>query len=92
MPLLKTNQKQPFVFVGPSEDKDTVLALEHLLSQARAGDIVGLVAIPMYRQRHYTAVLTGESDRNPTWAAGCASVVVSMMLKDIRDSLQQERT
>lgn len=55
--------------------QDTVLALEEMLADARAGRIVGLVIAAMYVEREYVVGATGEAFRSPTFARGMVAAI-----------------
>lgn len=50
--------------------RDTVGALTELLTEARAGRIIGLGFVAVYKRREYIVDVTGELSRNPTRARG----------------------
>jgi hypothetical protein len=62
--------KRPFHLVQNGFSGDTVAALEALLKEARAGELIGIAFVAMYRRREYTASATGEARRNPTFTRG----------------------
>lgn len=49
---------------------DTVAALTELLSDAKAGKVVGVGFVAMMRRRQYLVNVAGELRRNPTLARG----------------------
>lgn len=74
--------KAPFTLVHDAEAScDTVLALEHLLDEARKGRIIGVAYVAMLKHRRYVVHAAGEAHRNPTFARG--------MLATLDDSLSR---
>lgn len=49
---------------------EIVDALGQLLDEAKAGEIVGLGFVAVYKRREYIVNVTGELRRNPTLARG----------------------
>ena len=49
---------------------DTVNALTQLLEEARAGDLIGVALVAMYKHREFTTATAGEAHRSPTFARG----------------------
>jgi hypothetical protein len=49
---------------------DVIEALEALLKQARAGDLIGIAYTAMYKRRRYVVDTAGECRRNPTFTRG----------------------
>lgn len=54
----------------PDVDAETIEALEQLLEQARAGQILGVAFVAMRKRREFVGDATGEAYRNPTFARG----------------------
>lgn len=49
---------------------DIVVALDELLEAAKAGEVIGLGFIAVYKRREYVVNVAGELRRNPTLARG----------------------
>lgn len=63
---------------------DTIETLEHLLAEAKAGRLVGLVYAGLYRRQQYFVDATGECHRNPTFTLGMVSVLHNEITARIR--------
>jgi hypothetical protein len=70
-------RKQPSTFrlIEDAISRETVKALEELLSDARSGRIIGIGFVAMYRRREYIANTAGECRRNPTFTRGMLRVL-----------------
>lgn len=66
-----------FVLIQPSrrQESETVKALEQLLAQARAGEIVGLAYTALRENRSYSVGLAGEARCDPTYTKGMLGVL-----------------
>jgi len=62
--------RPPFRLVPDTISSDTVRALEQLLKEARAGRIIGVAFVAMYKRREYIANAAGEARRSPTFTRG----------------------
>jgi len=62
--------RPPFRFVGPEPSSNTIAVLEELLAKARAGEVLGMAFVAMYRAREYEVGYTGECVRSPTFTLG----------------------
>jgi hypothetical protein len=71
--------KGPYQLVQNGFSDDTVKALETLLADAKAGKVIGLAFVAMYRRREYTASATGEARRNPTFTRGMLAALDDLM-------------
>jgi hypothetical protein len=66
----------PSVQSEPDEScQDVVSLLEGLLADARAGKLTGIAGVRIYRDRHYTYGVTGETVSNPTFTRGMLKVL-----------------
>lgn len=63
--------KRPFTLLDDHISTDTVACLETLLSQARAGEVIGIAFAAILKRRNYVVNTAGEAHRNPTFARGC---------------------
>lgn len=79
------SRRRPFQFVGTLPDHDAVRVLTQLLRQAQNGELIGMIAIPIYRRRRYAAVVTGEAERNAGFAATCSGVTNLTLLERARE-------
>lgn len=61
---------EPFQLVRNGFSEDTVKTLEHLLAEAKKGNMIGMAFVAMYQRREYTAHAAGEARRNPTFTRG----------------------
>lgn len=61
------------------QSSDTVKALQELTKDGKAGELIGIAYVAMYRGRDYYIGYTGECVRNTTWTRG--------MLADLFDAL-----
>lgn len=69
--------KAPFTLVGDTLSKDTVEALEELLTNARKGKVIGIAFAVMLKERHFWVNTAGEAHRNPGF-----SLLMTRMLDD----------
>lgn len=67
--------RRPFTLVRAGTSNDTVSCLRSLLSQAEAGEIVGLAYCAMLRSREYTVNVCGEAFRSPTFTRGMVATL-----------------
>lgn len=67
--------KRTYRLVPDRISDDTVVALEELLEDARAGRLIGMAFAGMYQQRKYIVNTTGEVTRSPTFARGMVAVL-----------------
>lgn len=67
--------KRTYRLVPDQISDDTVVALEELLEDARAGRLIGMAFAGMYQQRKYIVNTTGEVTRSPTFARGMVAVL-----------------
>lgn len=58
---------------------DTVECLEHLLREARRGELIGVAFAAMYRRRKYFVETAGEAHRNPTFARGMVDALHDLL-------------
>jgi hypothetical protein len=65
--------------VAPAVSGDTILTLDDLLRQARAGELIGVAFVALYKQREYVASATGEARRNPTFTRGMLAALDDAM-------------
>lgn len=65
-----STRQQPFKLVPDDGSRDTVECLEHLLEQARAGEVIGLAYAVIMRRRNFRVNACGEAHRSPTFARG----------------------
>lgn len=72
-------QAKLFTLVSPTapgkSDDDTVKTLETMLSDAKAGRLIGMACVAMYSERHYAVEITGETVRCPTFSRGMLTVL-----------------
>jgi hypothetical protein len=73
--------KPPYVLIQNHVSTDTVEALQQLLEQARAGEVIGVAFVAMLKRRGYIADAAGEAYRNPTFTRG--------MIRALDDRLAQ---
>jgi hypothetical protein len=73
--------KPVYVLIPNHVSTDTVEALEMLLAQARAGEVIGVAFVAMLKRRGYIADAAGEAYRNPTFTRG--------MIRALDDRLAQ---
>ena len=66
---------QPFTLIQQDISHDTIAALEYLLHEARAGNLIGLVYGAALEGRDYFVDTTGEANRNSLLGLGIASVL-----------------
>jgi hypothetical protein len=50
--------------------QDVVQRLEAMLEDARAGKLIGIAGVRLYRDRHYVFGVCGETERCPTFTRG----------------------
>lgn len=81
--------RPPFSFVGALPDHDALKVLEQLRRQAHSGDLLGLVAIPIYKQRKYALLTTGEAERNPGFAALTTGIAYHALLTQVAQEADQ---
>ncbi len=62
--------RRVYKLVEDTLSSDTVEALTVLLERAKRGELQGVAYVAMYRGRQYTAGVTGECRRNPTFTRG----------------------
>ncbi len=60
----------PFRLVPDNISSDTVHALEELLADARAGQLIGIAFIGWYRHRQFITNTAGEARRDPSRTLG----------------------
>jgi hypothetical protein len=73
--------------VPPPVDTDTVECLERLLSEARAGKVVGLAFVALMPQRNFIVHTTGSVHQEPVYTRGVLRELDDM----IRDQRNQRR-
>lgn len=67
---------KPFTLAtSASISHETVAALEHLLAQAKSGDLIGIAFGAMLKQRTYLVDTAGEAYNNPLFALGVAHML-----------------
>jgi hypothetical protein len=54
---------------------DTIACLEHLLEEARRGEIIGLAFAALCKRRKFVLDTAGEAHRNPTFARGMVAAL-----------------
>lgn len=67
--------KKPFTLSTDSISHETIAALEHLLAQARRGELIGIAFGAMLKQRTYLVDTAGEAYNNPLFALGVAHML-----------------
>jgi hypothetical protein len=72
---VEMSRRKPFTLVTAPASQETVKALEHLLEEARKGEVIGLAFAAMCRKRTYFVNAVGEAYRNPTFARGMVSAL-----------------
>jgi len=76
--------RRPFTLIADGISTDTVTALEQLLEQARAGEIIGVAFAVMLKRRNYVVNATGEARRNATFARGMLAALDDQLGAKIR--------
>lgn len=61
--------------VRPVVSTDTVNALEILLAEARAGQLIGLAYVGLYPGRAYVADTAGEAQKAPIFTSGLLAIL-----------------
>jgi len=67
--------------VLPAVNLETIECLEHLLDEARQGNLIGLAFAALFRRRNYTTHACGEVRRDRVFTRG--------MLRDLDDQLRR---
>lgn len=62
--------KPPFSLVTDAGSRDTVQCLEHLLAEARSGQLIGIAYAAIMKRRNFHVNACGEAHRSPTFARG----------------------
>jgi len=77
-------RRPPFSLITETISADTVECLDELLERARAGEIIGIAYVAMFKRRKYVANATGEARRNPTFTRGMVRVLDDELGRRIR--------
>lgn len=75
---------KPTVVSFTTYDVGIVEALEHLLHEARRGQVIGLAYGAMLRQQRTIADSVGELERNPLTALGMLTVLQAQITKRMK--------
>lgn len=67
--------RQPYRLVPDSLSTDTVELLDALLTEARAGRLIGIAFAGMYRRQEYIVNVAGEAHRSPTLTRGMVAAL-----------------
>lgn len=68
--------KEPFKLVHDTISHDTIEALKTLLSEAIAGNLIGIAFTAMYKQGNFKVNTAGESHKSTTFAIGTVVVLL----------------
>lgn len=80
--------KPPFRLATDHVSDDTIAALKELLAHAKAGQIIGLAFVAMYKGRRYITNTAGEAKRNPTFTRG----MVAALDDQLGDAVRKDMT
>lgn len=64
-----------YVLVRDAVSQDTVECLEQLLEAARSGHVIGLAFGAVLKRKRYMVNLSGEAQRDPTFARGMVGAI-----------------
>lgn len=67
--------RRPLVLSHKRISTDTVDALHHLLAEAKAGEVIGLAVVAMYRGREFAVATVDEENRSPTFTRGMVAAL-----------------
>lgn len=78
--------RQPFkLVVNSGVSNETIACLDKLLEQAKAGRLIGVSYVAMYKGRKWDYRSCGETHRNPTWTLGMLNAFSTKIAWDIND-------
>lgn len=66
---------KPFTLINLDISHETITALEYLLQEAKAGNLIGLAYGAAFRGKSYFVDTAGEAHRNPMFGLSIASVL-----------------
>lgn len=76
--------RPPFSLISHTESTETVECLERWLEQARAGELLGIAAVKLYKRRQFSVHACGEAHRSPVFAKGCVGMLDDDLRRRIR--------
>lgn len=82
---------KPFTLIKIDISNETVEALEYLLQEARAGNLIGIAYGAALRGKDYFVDTAGEAHRNPMFGLSIASVLWRR-LSDLEMGSAESRT
>lgn len=69
--------------IRPTVSEDTVMALEILLAEARAGQLVGIAYVGIYPARAYVVDMAGEAKKAPIFTLGTVVILEDQIARFI---------
>jgi hypothetical protein len=73
--------KRPFTLIDANPSRETIECLGSLLDDAKAGKMLGVAFVAMYKGRTFIAKACGEAHRSPVFTRG--------MLRSLDDELRR---
>lgn len=67
--------KSAFRLSSQDLSHDAITSVEHLLTQLKAGEIIGVAYVAMCKRREYVLSVSGEAHRNPTFTRGMVAAL-----------------